>query len=67
MFICAGDTLGDETSTSRGIDPVVYRVLKGTRIIIKYARRAFRLHNYFDLSVTDESYINETRIWRIKL
>ena len=23
--------------------------------------------NYFDLSVTDESYVNETRVWRIKL
>ena len=25
------------------------------------------LYNYFDLSVTDESYVDETRVWRIKL
>ena len=35
----AGDTLGEETFTSSGIDPI-----KGTRVIIKYARRAFDLH-----------------------
>ena len=28
---------------------------------------SFWLHNYFDLSVTDESYKDETRVWRIKL
>ena len=25
------------------------------------------LYNYFDVSVTDESYVDETRVWRIKL
>ena len=25
------------------------------------------LFNYFDLSVIDESYVDETRVWRIKL
>ena len=34
-----GDTLEDETSTSSGIDPVVKIVIKGTWIIIWYARR----------------------------
>ena len=24
-------------------------------------------YNYFDLSVTDESYVDETRVWHIKL
>ena len=27
----------------------------------------FGFFNYFDLSVTDESYVDETRVWRIKL
>ena len=25
------------------------------------------LYNYFDMSVTDESYVDETRVWRTKL
>ena len=37
----ASDTLGDETSNSIGIDPVVYI---GTRLIMWNTRRAFRLH-----------------------
>ena len=25
------------------------------------------LYKYFDMSVTDESYVDETRVWRTKL
>ena len=25
------------------------------------------VYNYFDMSVTDESYVDETRVWRTKL
>ena len=27
----------------------------------------FLVYNYFDMSVTDESYVDETRVWRTKL
>ena len=27
----------------------------------------FLAYNYFDLSVTDESYVDKTRVWRNKL
>ena len=43
-------------------------VTENTNLIIYYKYNAeVWLYKYFDMSVTDESFVDETRFWRTKL